>query len=260
MSPSWRERLVVELDGRSLRLRRLSRGLRPQLHGEQRVALAAATPEAAATALTTALATAPMSAPQGPAPAHARAELLLSGDWVRFALQDQAGALRGPAERQAAAAHALRRIHGDAVVDWQVIECDAGPGMLLAAGIDTALAAALAQPLQQAGARLHSLQPALALAANRCRRWLGQPGWLVSLEPERASIAWCDGRALRSLRVHRARRDLHGELPRWLDQARLLDGQAAPDAPVTLAHRGLPPLPPGLLQPPPRLVAIDALD
>ncbi|MFT3819942.1 MAG: hypothetical protein QM750_20400 [Rubrivivax sp.] len=250
MSPSWRETLAVELGAQGLRLRRLARGWRLRVLDEQQQPLAARTPAAAAQALAAAL--------QAAAPARgAAARVLLSGDWVRLALLDDAGALRGAAERQAAAVHALRRVYGDAAGAWQAAACAAGAGSLLAAGVDADLPRQLAAALQAHDASLASLQPALVPAVNRCRRWLRRPGWLVSVEPGLATLAYGDGRRLRSLRCHRLRRELALELPQWLDQARLVDGLAKADAPLTLAHRGvtLPALPG--LQPAPRLVALD---
>ena len=250
MSPSWRETLLVELGAQGLSLRRLARGWRPRVADEQRQPLAARTPADAAQALAAAL--------QARPPARgARAQVLLSGDWVRLALLDEAGALRGAAERRAAAAHTLRRVYGDAAGAWQVAACAAGAGTLLAAGIDAELRPQLAAVLQAQGAALASLQPALVPAVNRCRRWLRRPGWLLSVEPGLATLAYGDGRRLRSLRCHRLRHELALELPQWLDQARLVDGLAEADAPLTLVHRGLPAPALAGLQPAPRLVALD---
>ncbi|MBL8218670.1 MAG: NAD-dependent DNA ligase LigA, partial [Bryobacterales bacterium] len=44
-----------------------------------------------------------------------------------------------------------------------------------------ALVERLRGTLQAAGAKLASVQPSFAQAVNRCRRWLGRPGWLLCL-------------------------------------------------------------------------------
>ena len=231
MSPSWRESLQLELGAHDLRLRRLARGWRPQVLFEQRQALAGLSAEAAAQALDAAW----RALPAPPLAKSIPTTLVLSSDWVHFALQDQAGALHGTAERQAAAGHALRRVYGDAALRWKVGSCDAGAGMLLAAGVDAALNDTLARALQVFGARLVSAQPALVLAVNRCRHWLRKPSWLVSLEPGLATIAFSDGECLRTLRHHRLRHSLREELPVWIEQARLIDGLGEPGAELTIA-------------------------
>lgn len=230
MSPSWRERLQVELGAQALRVRVLARGWRPHVLAEEQRALAAATPAAAAAALSAALA---------PVAARGRvAHVQLSGDWVRLALQDDAAGLRGSTERRAAATHALRRVYGDEASGWQAAACDAGPGRLLAAGVDAALVEQLRAGLHAAGARLASVQPSLVHAVNRCRRWLGKPGWLLCLEPGLATLAWCDGQGLCTLRTHRLRRSLREDLPVWIEQARLAEGHGEPGSELTIACRG----------------------
>lgn len=250
MSPSWRERLQLELGAHAVRVRRLARGWRPRVLAEAQSALADNTPEAAAAGVAAAL-----------APVARRglvAHVMLSGDWVRLALQADAAALRGPAERQAAAVHALRRVYGDEALRWQAATCDAGPGLLLAAGIDAGLVEHLRGTLQAAGARLASVQPSLVHAVNRCRRWLGQPGWLLCLEPGLATLAWCDGQGLRTLRCHRLRRSLREELPVWIEQARLAEGHGDPGSEVTIACRGALPGDMAELAFATRVVALDA--
>lgn len=187
----------------------------------------------------------------------AQAHVRLSGDWVRLALLEDGGDLRGAAERQAAAAHTLRRVYGEVAGSWQVAAGEVGRGSLLAAGIDADLRPQLAAVLSAHGVVLASLQPALVSALNRCRRWLRRPGWLLSVEPSLATLVYGDGQRLRSLRCHRMRHDLALELPRWLDQARLIDGLAAADAPLTLAYRGVELPAQAMLPAAPRLVALD---
>lgn len=249
MSPSWRERLQVELGAQALRVRRLSRGWRPRVLADEQGALVANTPEAAAVALSAALAPLALRG--------LRAEVMLSGDWVRLALQGDAAGLRGPAERQAAATHALRRVYGDEAARWQAAACDAGPGLLLAAGVDAALVERLRGTLQAAGAKLASVQPSFAQAVNRCRRWLGRPGWLLCLEPGLATLAWCDGQGLRTLRRHRLRRSLREELPVWIEQARLTEGHGEAESELTIACRGALPGDMAELSLATRVVALD---
>lgn len=253
MSPSWRESLRLDVGAAALRVRRYSRGWRPSLLSDMQTPLAAATPEALASAVAAALSGQSQS-PQRAAAVHVQ----LSGDWTRLALLDGASALRG-SERGAAATHALRRVYGDPVDLWQVCHGRAGRDTLLAAGIDRSLHEQLATALAGANAALASLQPSFVAAFNACLRWLEKPSWLVVVEPGRAVVGFVDGQQLRSLRCHRLQRDLVLELPAWLAQQRLVGGFAEPQTGVVLAYCGAAPIDPSQLDVALMLVDLDAV-
>jgi hypothetical protein len=229
VSPSWRERLLIDIAAQHVGVRRYSRGWRPRLLGASRAPLRSADADGVAQALVDAM---PAS---GARPADA--EVVLSADWVRFAVLDAAASLRGADERSAAARHALRRVYGEGAAHWRVSASLSGSDSLLAAGIEQALFDRIAQALTAGGATLVSVQPSLTGALNHCRRWLDRPSWFVLLEPGRALQCFSDGKQLRSVRSHRVRHAVDDELQDWLEQGRLVDGLAEPDTALVLAYR-----------------------
>lgn len=228
MSPSWAESLHFVLDAGCLRGRRLSRGWRPRVLAEAERPLAATTPGTASDTAHQALVQM-LPALRGRA---ARSELLLCSPWVRLALVDDAASLRGPAERDAAAHHALQRLYGDAESGWQTCHAMAGRHTLLAAGISRALHGPLQATLAAAGAPLVALRASFAPALNHCRRRLRQPAWFVWVEPGAATLAYSDGQRLRSLRCHRLQQPLAEVLPAWITRSRLIDGMDAQGGPA----------------------------
>lgn len=228
MSPSWAESLQWVLDAGRLRGRRLSRGWRARVLAEAELPLAAATPDAAHQALVQML-----PALQGRA---TRSEVLLCGPWTRLALVDDAAGLRGLAERDAAARHALQRLYGDAEGGWHICHAMAGRHTLLAAGISRALQGPLHSTLAAAGAPLAVLRASFAPALNHCRHRLRQPAWFVWVEAGAATLAYSDGQRLRSLRCHRLQPPLAEALlealPAWITRSRLIDGLDAQGGPA----------------------------
>lgn len=230
MSPSWRETLSVVIGAHEVRVVRCARGFRPQETARAEVTFAARSQPEALDALARALAAVPGSA--------APADVVVSDEWVRFALLNDTAALRGLDEYKAAAAHTLERVYGEAARDWRVTFGAVGKGTLLVAGMDLALFDAIGAVLAAGGAELSTMTPLFALALNHCRDELQQPAWFVAAETGRAVLCFTDGGALRVLRSHRIDADLAAELPVWLEQSRLLDGVADEGAHVVVASSG----------------------
>lgn len=228
MSPSWRERLSIDLDAHQVRVSRHGRGLRPRLLGQHVEAVTSR--DTVATALRKALTAC--------APARkAQARVVVSAEWVRFALTHGAASLRGATEVQAAAAHTLQRVYGEAAGRWRACAGRAGDDGLLVAGIDSAWFDEVGAALAEHQVRLVSLAPFLVMALNRARRSLREPAWFVVVEPTRVALGYTDGRELRALRSHRRGAELEGDIVRWLDQGRLQQGIDTPGAPVIVVSR-----------------------
>jgi len=233
VSPSLRERLLIDVAAQQVRVRRYSRGWRPRLLAEHQAAVQQPGAEGVASALADLL-------PQANGQA-AVAEVVLSSEWVRFAVLDSASALRGDTERQAAAKHALRRVFGDSAEGWRIGASISGPDSLVAAGIEQDLFDRIEQAMASERTTLLSVRPSLAVGFNRCRRWLvGKPAWFVLVESDRALQCFSDGKQLRSIRSHRVRRDIASDLHDWLEQGRLVDGLAEEQAELVIAYSGTP--------------------
>jgi hypothetical protein len=232
----WRERLEIHLGAGELSATRFAGPGRRRALAQGAVPLQGAGVAAVAEALAALL----QSLPGGAADAW----VTLSQAHVRLALVPEAAALRGREEHQAAALHTLVATYGEAARGWAVSACRAGPDRLLAAGIEQPWLEQIGSTLAAAGVRLRGLQPLFAWAFNQCLPALRGQAWFVAAEPGRAAVCFVQHGGLRALRSHRSARPLADELPRWLEQGRLLDGVddvlGAEAAPVVLAGHGLP--------------------
>lgn len=223
---------MIEVGARELRLARYGRGLRPSLRASASAPLAGS--ESIGQALESVLARA--DAARG---AHAR--IVVSAEWIRFALTQGASALRGPMELQAAAAHTLGHVYGDAAAAWRVCAGRSGDDTLLAAGIDPGLLGAMTAVLGERGMQATSCTPLFVAALNHLRRALAGPAWIAVVEPTRAVLAFVDREgALRALRAHRVDAASTIALEHWLDQCRLQDGIDADGATIVVASCGGP--------------------
>jgi len=184
---SWRERLLIGFSPSELTLVRMSGWLRPRV---------------------TAKHTAPCDPAFGPEPWHGAAASLkdaaealrgealditvvLSNQFVRYALVPWNDALAGTAEELAFARHCFTKIHGERSKSWTLSLSEEPAGMpRLAGAIDTALLEAIRKCFPAGGkARLVSLQPYLMAAVNCWRGSMAQTGaWLLIAEPERACL------------------------------------------------------------------------
>jgi hypothetical protein len=154
------------------------------------------------------------------------AHLVLSNHFVRYALAPKVGSLRKPAERAAAASHALAAVYGDEAATWNVVLGDAPAGDgAVAAGIEPALLAGAMARLEAAGLMAVSAQPLLSAACTRLQKTLGaQDGWIAISEPGHLLLACVERGAWKWLRSQRLRQPLAQELPMWLDQLKVANG------------------------------------
>jgi len=121
----------------------------------------------------------------------ARAEVVLSNHFVRYALLPWRDDLMSDVERRALARHGLSRALGAHMENWE-ISLSRGPygQPLLAAAVDPALLAALRTTCDRAGLSLQSVEPFLAAGFNRIREAVASGSfWFAAVEPERVCLA-----------------------------------------------------------------------
>ena len=179
MSPLWRDEIGIYLAPHKLALTRLGRGVRPRYLGET-----SWTNERLDDTHWTAACGALDALLGKPEWQNAVARVVLSDQWVRYAMVPYSAALNGHGERLTHARHVLTGIYGDIVSQWSVTLSDSRPGR---AQVACALPASLVEDLQASLVRhkipLKSLQPQLVSAYNHWRSQLPDGGgWFVTIE------------------------------------------------------------------------------
>lgn len=160
-------------------------------------------------------------------PACRRVRVVLSSHFVHYQLMPWRADLNDSDEELAIARLAFTRTYAEAASAWQVRLSDEAPGRnKVAAAIDSELLAALEQTASSAKARLVSIQPYLAAAANYWQRSLAgkQRSWLVVHEAGRLGLALAEGRQWRWIRALRIGENWAADLPALLDNESLLAG------------------------------------
>lgn len=213
MSPLWRDCVVAFLAPGAVRVQRHARGFRPVAAAMRRVPCPPG-PAGCVEGLRQALAAEPRRGFD--------ARVVLSNDFVRYAVVPDADALHGEAERNAAARHALHGTFGEAANRWEVaVDQSGGWSDLLAAGVDAEFPRAIVAACKEAGARSVRIEPLLALASHRADVGT-RTGWLAVLEPQRIVLATLAAGRILAVRSHRVRGDAAAEWPVLLDQSRLV--------------------------------------
>ncbi len=171
----------------------------------------------------------------------ARATVVLSSHFVRYALVPESPLLVTHDDDLRFARNNFVRVFGDAAQSWSVRVSRAGSGAAIASAIPPDLIDALRVCLAAHGLVAHVLQPALTAAFNKRRAWLPAPGCLlVVVEPGIAVSAIVrDGwRQLRSRRMTLPPRD---GLQQLIARERALEDEAEATLPACV----LPLLPVG---------------
>jgi hypothetical protein len=231
VSPSWRDRAAVFVSPACVRLRVRPRGWRAREGEAVEIPVGAAAapgdcPEASALA----------QALAGRARAGFDAAIVLSNQYVRYAMVEDAGALDSAAMRSAAARQALHSIYGEAAADWDIVMQQGADGGALVAGAPRALLAALRAACLAAGARRLSVQPLLVACVNDAARDVGeQAGWLGVLESGRMVLASLADDGIAAVRTQRVAHDASAEIAAMIERARVLDGSPAARKTVLLA-------------------------
>lgn len=231
MSPSWRDRAAVFVSPACVRLRVRPRGWRSEEGQAVEVEVGAAaapgdTPEAQALA----------QALAGRVRTGFDAAIVLSNQYVRYAMVEEAGELTSGAMRSAAASQALHSIYGDAAGEWEIVMEQGARGAALVAGAPRALLAALRAACVAAGAARLSVQPLLVACANAAARDVGRDaGWLGVLEGGRMVLASLGDDGIAAVRMQRVARDASAEIAGMIERARVLDGTSATRTTLLLA-------------------------
>lgn len=155
--------------------------------------------------------------------AHCKVTVVLSNQFVRYAVVPWSEALAGAGEEEAYVRHHFARVHGERAKSW-ALRWTAEGDPRLASAIDSHLLGELKRSFPNgAKARLVSVQPHLMAAANRWRRSVPKSGaWLVLAERERACVAltaggrWCSVQNARGSWLSALERERHrveGEVP-----------------------------------------------
>jgi hypothetical protein len=169
-----------------------------------------------------------------PAPLGARAPrrrgVILSHDFVRYALLPWNAALRSDDAWRAYAAHRMSALYGAAAAGWTLRVASTAPrGARIACAAEPALLEALRAKLHEHSVRLASVQPHLMAAFNGARRRLrGASCWLVVEEAGRLALARIERGAWCSLRCRRVDARWRESLPQLLErEGALLGAEAA---------------------------------
>ena len=160
--------------------------------------------------------------------------IVLSNQFVRYAIVPWSDALDNTDEELAFARHTFARIHGERAKLWEVrIGDEAAGAARLASAIDRGLLAALRACLPASGkARVVSVQPHLMSAFNRWRSRLPRDVWFLVVEPQRACIAL---RSKGRWAVVRTARGEFDDAAAWVDLLERERYRVGADAPVEVA-------------------------
>jgi hypothetical protein len=178
VSPLWRDETEVWISPGEVGLRRMRRGIHPSCVAETTRTVDSDSMDwrPAVAVLDACLAE---NEWQG-----ARARLVVSNLWVRYAIVPWSDAVANEDERCAHASICLAETYGALGPEWHVCLSEGEPGQArIVCAIHEGLLAALRSTLAARRGRMLSLQPALIAAHNRWRERLPQStGWFVHVE------------------------------------------------------------------------------
>ena len=167
-----------------------------------------------------------------PPPRAARARVVLSNHFVRYAIVPWREDLAAPAEREAFVREVFEEHYGSACASWTLREDNATAGLpSLACGVDTQLIETLRETFRKARMRIAAVQPLYMAAFNRHRRAVGEHGCFLVYEHGRlCSGSFQDGQWRA---IHDARVDVGTPIEAAIDHEVMRHGLGA-DAPVSL--------------------------
>jgi len=166
---------------------------------------------------------------------RAQVRVVLSNQFVRYALVPPAADVKRPAEVTALVRHQLRAAYGEAAGAWQLAVHPQGAGApLLAAAIDPQLVVDLRAALGAGRLVVRAITPLFAYACNTHRGlFRGLDGfWFALAEPTRLCAAYWRGGCCVALRSQPSDGDWAAELPALL--ARMQLGEAPDSKPGRL--------------------------
>lgn len=166
----------------------------------------------------------------------ARATVVLSNHFARYALVPWNEGLAKADEEAAFARYCFAKIHGERSKEWDLRLSPAQPGAVrVASAVDAPLVQAVRSAFSSR-ARLVSLQPYLMSAFNRARRQLaGARAWLLLVERDRTCLARLEGGRFAAVRNARGGLDGPEQWAGLLDRERHLAG-GEPEAENVYIH------------------------
>lgn len=164
----------------------------------------------------------------------ARAEVVVSNHFLRYAVVPWRDDVAGEAERLALVRHALTRLYGAHMEGWEVSVSLARHGAAaLAAAIEPELLGSLRAASRTAGLVLESVAPLLVAGFNQACVGVEAPGyWFVSVESGRVCLARIHDGEWQSVRCQRIGDDWKAELSVMLDREMLLEEASPAPLPV----------------------------
>ena len=157
-----------------------------------------------------------------PAWQTSRAEVVLSGQYVRLALTPAPGKPLSRQEEEGLARASFRQIYGEETAGWRVRVHSQPPRFgLVGAAIDEALAVKLEALLTQAGIKHIHVNPLVTMTSPR----RAASGWQVVAEHGWLCLLLGDNGAWRHLGCHPAGSDWRESLPGLLEREAVMAGQ-----------------------------------
>ena len=226
----WRDRILASLAPGGVAWLRLSHGRQGEVRDKQHVRIDAQAGEAPWAAAAAAF----QKQSASWLTYSSDVSVVLSNEFVRYALIPPTAGVNGEAEALALARFHFGKIHGSRAQAWDMRLSPAPRGASrMAAAVDSTLIKHVRDCFPHgAQARLQSVQPWLMAAYNSARGQVpGAGAWLLLMEPERACVALLSGstwKSVQNIRVDRQDAD-HGAT--LLERERMrLDGAPAPHA------------------------------
>ncbi len=145
----------------------------------------------------------------------ASARVILSNQFVHYAMVDWNEALSNDREASALARHRFVQLYGASADVWELRTNQDAPGAeLLASGIDPRLLETLRAAFFRNKVKLVSVQPALMAAYNNSKKALrGEDAWFVQYEAGCLCLALLQQGRCRSVRTMRVGEEWSAELP-----------------------------------------------
>jgi hypothetical protein len=145
----------------------------------------------------------------------ASARVILSNQFVHYAMVGWNEALSNDREAAALARHSFVQLYGPSADVWELRTNQDTPGAeLMASGIDPRLLETLRSAFARNKVKLVSVQPALMAAYNNSKKALrGQDAWFVQYEEGCLCLALLQQGHCRSVRTLRVSEDWSRELP-----------------------------------------------
>jgi hypothetical protein len=182
-----------------------------------------------------------------PPPRAARARVVLSNHFVRYAVVPWREDLASPPEREAFMREVFQEAYGNACAGWTLREDNAAAGFpSLACGVDTQLIETLRETFRKARMRVAAIQPLYMSAFNRHRRAAGERGCFLVYEHGRLCSGSFHDNRWRS--IHSSRVEVGTPIEAAIEAEVMRHGME-PDAPVFLCAVDECELPPAFARP-----------